>query len=150
MLTYIRLHLQTLGSQPVMPKNLPDHWRLSHKRVNLWMNLWKLIYVLFIPRKPTDLPNLIINQDGQGAAVTESPKLLLNLADHNSLSELFSLKINRRLSCSSSKNSLGWSRNVQRVNHFSIDFKSSVESLIPVYRTYQEQHRFNSSNFQLR
>ena len=25
-LTYNRLDLQTLGSQPVMPTNLPDHW----------------------------------------------------------------------------------------------------------------------------
>jgi hypothetical protein len=24
------LHLQTLESQPVMPKNLPDHWLLLH------------------------------------------------------------------------------------------------------------------------
>jgi hypothetical protein len=26
MSTCNRLDLQTLGSQPVMPKNLPDHW----------------------------------------------------------------------------------------------------------------------------
>ena len=26
MSTYNRLELQTLGSQPIMPKNLPDHW----------------------------------------------------------------------------------------------------------------------------
>ena len=29
MSTCNRLDLQTLGSQPVMPKNLPDHWRES-------------------------------------------------------------------------------------------------------------------------
>ena len=26
MLTYNWLDLQTLGSQPIMPKNLPNHW----------------------------------------------------------------------------------------------------------------------------
>ena len=29
-----RLDLQTLGSQPVMPKNLPDHWA-AHARWDL-------------------------------------------------------------------------------------------------------------------
>ena len=29
MSTYNQLDLQTLGSQPVMPKNLPDHWSKS-------------------------------------------------------------------------------------------------------------------------
>ena len=30
MSTYNRLDLQTLGSQPVMPKNLPDHWHILY------------------------------------------------------------------------------------------------------------------------
>ena len=31
-----RPDLQTLGSQPIMPKNLPDHWsRLTNNRLNL-------------------------------------------------------------------------------------------------------------------
>ena len=29
MSTFNRLDLQTLGSQPAMPKNLPDQWRAS-------------------------------------------------------------------------------------------------------------------------
>ena len=28
-----RLDLQTLGSQPIMPKNLPDHWCAMSTRV---------------------------------------------------------------------------------------------------------------------
>ena len=35
MSTCDRLDLQTLGSQPVMPKNLPDHWLRSRVSVEL-------------------------------------------------------------------------------------------------------------------
>jgi hypothetical protein len=28
MSTYNRLDLQTIGFQPIMPKNLPDHWQV--------------------------------------------------------------------------------------------------------------------------
>ena len=35
MSTCNRLDLQTLGSQPIMPKNLPDHWCTSYKGFNL-------------------------------------------------------------------------------------------------------------------
>ena len=35
MSTYNRLDLQTLGSQPGMPENLPDHW--SETTLNYWM-----------------------------------------------------------------------------------------------------------------
>ena len=34
MSTCNRLDLQTLGSQPVIPKNLPDHWSHHSKGIN--------------------------------------------------------------------------------------------------------------------
>ena len=38
--TYNRLDLQTLGSQPVMPKNLPGHWSTGTKEtkgIEIWV-----------------------------------------------------------------------------------------------------------------
>ena len=46
MSTCNRLDLQTLGSQPVMPKNLPDHW------LELLL-LLLLLRVLSVISKPT-------------------------------------------------------------------------------------------------
>ena len=42
MSTCNRLDLQTLGSQPIMPKNLPDHWIDMPNLVT--EILWTLIY----------------------------------------------------------------------------------------------------------
>ena len=39
MSTYNRLDLQTLGSQPVMPKNLPDHCVCEREILGDEMNL---------------------------------------------------------------------------------------------------------------
>ena len=42
MSTCNRLHLQTLGSQPViMPKNVPDHWIEVRHKVKVYGNLGK-------------------------------------------------------------------------------------------------------------
>ena len=53
MSTCSRLDLQTLGSQPVMPENLPDHWSKHDpkvekpKTVNDHYNyIWYLVYTI--------------------------------------------------------------------------------------------------------
>ena len=38
MLTCNWLDLQTLGSQPIMPKNLPNHWEVHPNKTESWFN----------------------------------------------------------------------------------------------------------------
>ena len=42
MSTCNRLDLQTLGSQPIMPKNLPDHWSGWHAYPIFSIEIWRL------------------------------------------------------------------------------------------------------------
>ena len=53
MSTCYRLDLQTLGSQPVLPKNLPDHWWRGHSHFfprSFWSSNECIIHNLFIER----------------------------------------------------------------------------------------------------
>ena len=53
MSTWNRLDLQTLGSQPVMPKNLPDHWRCDEHGITVGVHfLSEEYYPLIDPMSP--------------------------------------------------------------------------------------------------
>ena len=48
MSTCNQLHLQTLGSQPMMPKNLPDHWWVLS---NVMEATWKYVASHYVTLK---------------------------------------------------------------------------------------------------
>ena len=73
MSTYNRLDLRTLGSQPIMPKNLPDHWATPIAASTSTFLFWTQEYYRSLPRLDAEARNNECARNNESVCLSPSP-----------------------------------------------------------------------------